>query len=139
MLEGFVKIPIFKGTVFMSVSKGVVSFSGKSVLLMQKASFVNFLVNEEDKKIAIQKCNKGSGDAISFCRSEKSFKNGVHLHNFEIAALIAEMMGWDLEKFYYRIDGEFSEEDQAMIFDLNFARQFNRKGRKRKNAEVTEN
>ena len=37
------------------------------------------------------------------------------------------MMNWDLEKFIYRMDGYYIDEEQAMIFDLIKARKFKKR------------
>ena len=135
MLEGFVKIPILKGNSFMSVTENGLHFSGKAVFNMQKANYVQFFLNESTKQIAIQKCNKNSEDAISFFRSEKNLKNGVHFNNSEILQMICDMMEWNLEEFNFRIEGIFIEESQAMTFDLNNAKKSKKKKRKKANQE----
>ena len=135
MLEGFVKIPILKGNSFMSVTENGLHFSGKAVFHMQKATCVQFFVNESTKQIAIQKCNKNAEDAISFYRSEKNLKNGVHFNNSEMLQMICQMMDWDISSFNFRIEGKFFEESQAMTFDLNTAKITKKKKRKASNQE----
>ena len=138
MLEGFVKVPVLRGSSFLSITANGLNFSGMSVFHMQKANYVNLFLNEETKKIAIQKCNKNAEDAIPFFRTDKNLKSGVRFNNAEIQRMINELMGWDVSTFNYKVDGFLDEEEQAMIFDLNAARK-TRKNKRQKEETVEQN
>ena len=129
MLEGFVKIPIFNKSSCLSVTENGLNFNGTVVFHMEKANYINLLLNANKKQIAIVKCDKDSADKIPFYRDEKSLKNGVRFNNREIQQMISRIMEWDLLKFNYRVDGYFISEEQAMIFDLQNARKFSKKNK----------
>lgn len=124
MLEGFVRLPILSGSSFISVTNNGINFNGNVVFHMQKAEYVSLLLNSKEKKIAVQKCNKDDEDKIPFFREGTNWKNGVRFNNREIQQIIAMIMGWDLEKFNYRADGIYLDDEQAMVFDLSAARKF---------------
>ena len=129
MLEGFVKLPILSGSSFVSVTSNEINFNGNVVFHMKKAEYVSLLLNSKEKKIAIQKCDKDDEDKIQFFREGTNWKNGVRFNNRDIQQMIAMMMGWDLEKFNYRADGIYVDDEHAMVFDLNTARKFLKKNR----------
>ena len=129
MLEGFVKVPIFSRSSFLSITENGLNFNGTVVFHMQKANFINLFFNSKEKQVAIIKCDKNSKDKIPFYRDEKSLKNGVRFNNREIQQMISRIMEWDLTKFNYRVDGYFISEENAMIFDLKNARRFQKKNK----------
>ena len=133
MLEGFVRIPIFNKSSFLSVTENGLNFNGTVVFHMEKTNYINLLFNADKKQIAIIKCDKNSDDKVPFYRDEKNLKNGVRFNNREIQQMISRIMEWDLSKFNYRVDGYFISEEQAMIFDLQNARKFQKKNKKQTN------
>lgn len=122
MLEGFTKIPLSKSRIpILSVTSNGLNFNGNVLSQMQKASYINFLVNEDKKQIAIQKCNELDEDKIRFFRQSK-YENGVRINYREIQQIISRMISWDWEHYNYRVDGVYIANENAMIFDLKFAR-----------------
>ncbi len=94
---------------------------------MQKTKYVTFLLNADEQQIAIQKCDDKEEDKISFFREGSNWKNGVRINNRELQQMIARMMCWDLDAYNYRADGIYSDNDDAMIFNLKSARKFNKR------------
>ena len=140
MLEGFVKLPILTGSSFLSITDNGLNFSGTAVFHMQKAEYVNLFVNADKKQIAIKECKKNAEYAIRFFRNEKNLKIGVRFNNREIQQMIAKMMDWDFQKYNYRVDGVYNEDEHAMIFDLTQTKKSNKQIRtKRKNNLVEDN
>lgn len=133
MLEGFVKIPVLSGSSFMSVTRNGINFSGNVVFHLQRAEFVLFFLNSNEKQIAIQKCDDTDEDRVPFFREGANWKNGVRVNNRELQRIISRMMDWDLESYNYRADGIYSDKDNAMIFDLKTARKFNKRRKEQSN------
>ena len=129
MLTGFERVPVLKGRAFMSVTSDGINFNKNVVLRMGKAPHVNFLLNAGEKKAAIQKCEPDSPDALSFYQTVRNEKNGVRINLRDVQQTIANMMGWELSKYNYRIDGAYIEDEKAMIFALENARKFDKKNK----------
>ena len=126
MLEGFIKITLLKGSTFMTVTGKGIKFNGNVVYRIQKAEFVRLFLNPKTKQVAIQKCETKLDGAVAFFKDESDLTNGVRLNNRELQQKFSNMMDWDLENYNYRAYGFFSEEDNAVIFDLKSARKLHK-------------
>ena len=135
MLEGFVKIPVLTGSSFVSITDNGLNFSGMTVFHMQKAEYINLFVNADTKQIAIKECKKNAEYAIRFFRNEKNLKIGVRFNNREIQQMIAKMMDWDFQKYNYKVDGFYNEDEHVMIFDLTKTKKSAKKIRTKHNKE----
>lgn len=129
MLEGFVEVTILQGSSFMSVTDNGLNFNKNVVKHMQRAESVKIFCNSSKKQIAIRKCDKNAENSIPFYRDEKNLKSGVRFNNREIQQMIAMMMGWNLSEYNYKADGFLADDGETMIFDLNSARKFSKKGK----------
>lgn len=129
MLNGFKKVQILQGSSFVSVTSNGINFNGNVVFHMQKTKYITFLINADEQQIAIQKCDDKEESKIPFFREGSNWKNGVRINNRELQQMIARMMGWDLDNHNYRADGIYSDNDDAMIFDLKTARKFNKRNK----------
>ena len=113
----------------MSVTNDGINFNKNVVARMGKAPYVVFLLNTVEKKAAIQKCEGDDPDALAFCQQARHEKTGVRINLRDVQQTIASMMDWDLSRYNYRIDGAYLREENAMIFDLEEARRFDRKSK----------
>lgn len=141
MLEGFMQITLLEGNTFMTVTSKGIKFNGNVVYRMQKAEYVHLLLNFNKNQLAIQKCQKQDNYSVLFLSRDKNWnwKNGVQLKNQLLQPKISNVMDWNLAEYNYRIDGIFSEEDNAVIFDLNSARKLHkRKSRKIQDKNIFE-
>ncbi|MBR2732909.1 MAG: hypothetical protein IKD80_01495 [Selenomonadaceae bacterium] len=127
MLSGFTKVQILQGSSFMLITNNGINFNGNVVFHMQKTKYVIFLLNTTDQQIAIQKCDDEEDGKILFFRDGTNWRNGVRINNRELQQMIARMMSRDLDKYNYRADGVYSDDDHAMIFNLKNARSFNKR------------
>lgn len=134
MLEGFVEITILQGSSFMSVTDNGLNFNKNVVKHLRQAESVKIFFNSSKKQIAIQKCDNDAENSIPFYRDEKNLKTGVRFNNREIQQMIAMMMGWNLSEYNYKADGFLTDDGDTMIFDLNSARKFSKKGKSQTNA-----
>lgn len=129
MLEGFIEIPVILGSTFMSLSNNGISFNKNVVIKIGSPSYVKFLINKENMKFALQVSDEDNPMSVNFMRQGMDIKNGVRYHNKDIENMLSSIMNWDLDHFTYRIDGDFDETSNAMIFDLTRARTFNKRKR----------
>ncbi len=134
MLEGFERVPVLKGRTFMSVTNDGINFNKNVVAHMGKSPYVIFLLNIAEKKAAIQKCDSSDPDALVFYQKPRNETSGVRINLRDVQQKIADMMEWNLTEYNYRVDGAYSQEDSAMIFDLNCARKFDRRNKDNANS-----
>ena len=81
-------------------------------------SVVSF-IDENNKKIAIQKAKKEDEGSIAFYNNQKIIS--VRWNNKELLKTVAGMMEWNLSGTVYKVDGDYIAEEEAMIFDLKKA------------------
>lgn len=75
--------------------------------------------------IAVQPCDDSDENATPFFKAKKSGLITVRWNNGELISTISKLMEWDLSKNIYRIDGNFLDEEKAMVFDLKSAKSTN--------------
>ena len=122
MLEGFKAYNFNEGSLFISVTKNGITFNKNVVVKLNYPNYVRFLINTEEKMVAIQISSKDTENAIEFCSEEKKNSKvlSVRWNGRELLNTLKGITGWDLNNGY-RIEGEYSEEDNAIIFDLKTA------------------
>lgn len=122
MLEGFKTISLTVGVPYISVTGNGLTFNKASIIKLGKPSHVILMMNEESKKIAVQSCEQNTEDATPFLKSKSDSTMSVRWNNRDLLNTISKMMSWDLKKNGYRIDGDYLNTENAMIFDLDSAR-----------------
>ena len=120
MLEGFKVVNLMTGQSNISISENGLSFSKTAILKMGKPEYVNFLINSEEKMIAIQVTDENDSSATNFLNPHKKSIT-VRWNNKELLNDLAKLMDWDFKEFYYKVNGDYAEAQQAMIFNLNEA------------------
>jgi len=124
MLEGFEKFEVSPGSASISVTSYGVGFSKSAVLRMSRCEYVISLIDYSGKRFAIQKCGKDDDGSTKFYHGQRN--TSVRWNNKELIKTLKTMMGWDLSKKAYKVDGEYIPNEQALIFDLNNAETINR-------------
>ena len=125
MLENFRKVDLTIGISYMSITTNGVSFSKAAVVKMGAPVYVLLLVNDDEKKIAIQECGKETEGANKFIRNENNLS--VRWNNKELIKDIEDLMNWDLSQGGFRILGSYYRAENVMIFDLNTAEEIKSK------------
>ncbi len=119
MFENFKKINLTTGLPYISITNNGITFSKSSVIKMGKPSYVVFLISEEEKKIAVQICDKEEESAVQFFRNTKNMN--VRINNKDFLNSLSRLMNWNLEEEGYRILGEWYDSEKAMLIDLTKA------------------
>lgn len=119
MLEGFKQYNMTIGTASVSITENGIAFSKTTIIKMDKVPYVKLLIDEEGKRIAIQKALENDEGAIGFYNNQKIVS--VRWNNKELLKTVAKMMNWELSGNVYRVDGDYVAEEEAMIFDLKEA------------------
>ena len=121
MLDGFKQYNMAVGTSSVSITDNGIAFSKAAIVRIGKPVYVIFMIDEEGKRLAIQKAEKDDDGAIPFY-SEKKIVS-VRWKNKELLKTIATMMNWELSGNVYKAEGDYISSEEAIIFDLNNATQ----------------
>ncbi len=121
MLDGFKTINLTVGLPYISITENGLTFNKTCIMKIGRPSHVLLMLNEETKQIAIQPCDAENEDATPFLKSEKKSTISVRWNNKDLLNTLSKMMGWNLEETGYRIDGDYLNNENAMVFDLNKA------------------
>lgn len=119
MFEKFKKVNLTVGLPYMSITDNGVTFSKSVVVKMGRPGYVELLMNEDDKQIAIRICDKNEEDAIQFVRNAKTIN--VRWNNKDFLNTISKMLDWNLKDGGYRVLGDWYDSEKAMLFDLSSA------------------
>lgn len=119
MLEGFRTLNLTIGIPSISVTINGIGFSKAAILKMGKPENVLLMIDEQGKRIAIQVCEENDEDATPFLKNKKNIS--VRWNNKDLLNTISKMMSWDLEQTGYKVEGEYLNDEKAMIFELEKA------------------
>ena len=97
---------------------------------LEYAPLVSYLLDTKGKRLAIQVTTAKDKQAVRFSKPEaEQGAKAVIYQNAEILSVIRGMMPeWDPEQ-KYAIDGEYSKNDKAIIFELEKATPYARRGK----------
>lgn len=121
MLEGFSAFNFEEGVPYVSVTINGVTFNKAVVMKLGRPPYVRLLINESEKKIAVQVCDEGSANAFPFYKEKKSGVLSVRWNGKDLLNTFQDIMGWDLKSGAYRIEGTNLKAERAILFDLNRA------------------
>lgn len=122
MLEGFTKICPSRGIPTLAIVKDGLVFNKNVAKYFGERNRVSFLINKEQKKIAIQKVEGRDEQSITFYRR----MNGGRFTYRNLVRQVLALSDFDLENSYYKIKGTVIEEEKAIVFDITEAVQKNR-------------
>lgn len=120
-LEGFVPFNFEEGVPYVSVTSNGVTFNKAVVLKLKSPSHAVLLFDDERKMMAVQACDEETPHAVQFYKAKASGVISVRWNTKDLLNTIQDMMGWDLDKMSYRIDGVLLKAENAMLFDLTRA------------------
>lgn len=123
MLEGFKPFDFNEGVPYVSVTRNGVTFNKSVIMKLNYPKQVVLLINDEAHQIAVQVCPEDYPKAVSFYKEKKSKLVSVRWNGKDLLNTLQEMMNWNLEYQSYRIEGVLLKEENAMLFDLNSAKE----------------
>lgn len=119
MFEEFKKMNLTTGVPSMTITENGVGFSKAAIVKLEKPEYVILMIDEQGKRLAIQSCEKSNPDATPFLRRKNVIT--VRWNNKDLLNTICRMMEWDTKTNSYKIEGQYIGDENAMIFDLNYA------------------
>ncbi len=125
-LGKFRTVELIKGNPTISVTKNGITFSQAAIQKLAKPEYVEFLIEDENKVIAVLRKEKEEENCFHFYMPNKKVLS-VRISNKELKNQISELMDWDFSNNEgYKIEGEYDKENQALFFDLKKAKPLNR-------------
>lgn len=122
LLENFRSFNFSEGVPYVSVTSNGITFNKSVIIKLEYPEYVVLLIDEESKRIAVQTCTSETPNAVIFFREKKNPNIlSVRWNARDLLNTIQSMMGWNLSKGGYRVDGTLLKEERAMLFDLTRA------------------
>ncbi len=120
-LDGFRVFNFSEGVPYVSITANGMTFNKSVVMKLDYPPYVRLLINAEERKIAIQSCDKDETFAAGFYKPKESKVISVRWNGKDLLNTIQEIKGWNLKNESYRVDGILLKDEHAMLFDLDKA------------------
>ena len=101
------------------IRRDSVTFNTACIAGLEDAVYIQILVNQENKRMVVRKCEENDKDALRWCVEKPDKRKSRKMTNKLFSAMVYEMMGWDLDCRYKMQGYKITHEDETMyIFDL---------------------
>ena len=118
------------------IRRDSVTFNTACIAGLEDAVYIQILVNQENKRMVVRKCEENDKDALRWCVEKPDKRQSRKMTNKLFSAMIYDMMGWDLDCRYKMQGYKITHEDETMyIFDLLEPEIYMDTKRKRKKAD----
>lgn len=121
VLEGFTPFNFEEGVPYVSVTINGVTFNKSVVMKLGRPTHALLLINEAEKKVAVQACDEGTPNAAPFYKEKKTGVISVRWNGKDLLNTFQDIADWDLKKEAYRIEGVLLKNEKAIVFDLTKA------------------
>lgn len=119
------------------IRRDSVTFNTACIAGLEDAVYIQILVNQDNKKMVIRKCEENDKDALRWCVEKPDKRKSRKMTNKLFSAMMYDMMGWDLDCRYKMQGYKITHEDETMyIFDLLEPEIYMDTKRKKKKAET---
>lgn len=123
-LQGFEPIRRIKGVPTITVSKDGVAFTTAVLEKLGKPPYVIPMIDRSGRRFAIVASDVETNDSRSFYKVGRKSSYGIRWSDRDLRSTLATMMNWDLSACGYRAEGTYDFDDNAFIFDLNYAKPY---------------
>ena len=104
----------------MTIRENSITFNNSCISKLEDATYIQFLINPEERKLAIRPCEEGARDAVRWCvvRGDKRKSREITCRPF--TAKLYELMGWETV-YRYKLQGmRINYQGEALyLFDLS--------------------
>lgn len=119
-LSNFKPYIVSPGVSSLTIGKNGLAFSKTAVIRLDKPEFVVLLIDVKDHVLAVQPTEKENENATPFFK--KGRKNIFVRWNYQdLIEQISELMSWNFKNTTYKVKGEYSSEDNLLVFKLDEA------------------
>ena len=104
----------------MTIRGDSITFNNSCISKLEDATYIQFLINPTERKLAIRPCDEGARDAVRWCviRGDKRKSRAITCKPF--TAKLYELMGWE-SVYRYKLQGmRISYQGENLyLFDLS--------------------
>ena len=104
----------------MTVRGDSITFNNSCITKLEDATYIQFLINPVERKLAIRPCDEGARDAVRWCvvRGDKRKSREIKCRPF--TEKLYELMGWD-PRYRYKLQGMriIHNGETLYLFDLD--------------------
>lgn len=104
----------------MTIRGNSITFNNSCISKLEDATYVQFLINPEERKLAIRPCDEGARDAVRWCtlRGDKRKSREITCRPF--TERLYELMGWEA-LYRYKLQGMKInyQGENLYLFDLS--------------------
>ncbi len=104
----------------MTIRGNSITFNNSCISKLEDATYIQFLINPTQRKLAIRPCDEGARDAVRWCvvRGEKRKSREITCQPF--TSKLYELMGWE-EIYRYKLQGMriTYQGENLYLFDLS--------------------
>lgn len=117
----FKPLDIVVGKSTLSVTANGVGFSKQSLNRLGYAHYVQMFINKVDRQLGIKVCDKNAIGAIKFVPESKKKTDSLRWSNPSFKKDIISLAPKELANVNFTVEGEYFEEENALLFDFNKA------------------
>ena len=103
----------------MTIRGNSITFNNSCISKLEDATYIQFLINPEERKLAIRPCEEGARDAVRWCvvRGDKRKRREITCRPF--TTKLYELMGWE-QIYRYKLQGMkiTYQGENLYLFDL---------------------
>lgn len=103
----------------MTIRGNSITFNNSCISKLEDATYIQFLINPEQRKLAIRPCDEGARDAVRWCiiKGEKRKSREITCRPF--TTKLYDLMGWDM-LYRYKLQGmKINYQGESLyLFDL---------------------
>ena len=101
------------------IRRDSVTFNTASIAGLEDAVYIQILVNQDNKRMVVRKCEENDKDALRWCIEKPDKRKSRKMSNKLFSAMMYDMMGWNTDCRYKILGHKITHEDETMyIFDL---------------------
>ena len=120
------------------IRRDSVTFNTACIAGLEDAVYIQILVNPEDKRMVVRKCEENDKDALRWCIAKPDKRKSRKMSNKIFSAMLYDMMGWSMDCRYKILGYKITHEGETIyVFDLLETEIFMDTKRKKKAAEGT--
>ena len=104
----------------MTIRGNSITFNNSCISKLEEATYVQFLINPEQRKLAIRPCDEGSRDAVRWCLVKGDKRKSREISCKPFTEKLYALMGWE-SVYRYKLQGmRISHKGETLyLFDLS--------------------
>ena len=101
------------------IRRDSVTFNTACIAGLEDAVYIQILVNPEDKRMVVRKCEENDKDALRWCIAKPDKRKSRKMSNKIFSAMLYDMMGWSMDCRYKLLGHKITHEGETIyVFDL---------------------